>query len=304
LLLLELGARATPSLMRDENEVRLPALADALRLYTRSGLVKQHVPGDTLTAEGRERAAVYTGSDVIFTVPESKRLRLDLAKNHIIHWLVDRAMLSVALLTQVAASQPLQPQLLDTQPADEGAATPASVPIDVVRHRVQSLSRLFKFEFMYRADASFDAIFEELLAGMCDSGELARESNRIGPGPGRDGLDGAGWLEFHAAVLRNFLEAYRIAAISARTLVKGPAEEKELVARGLRIGERMFLEGKIERSEAVSRPTLANAFGAFVDQGYLLRHQQLLQLSETFASEDAARTIEARVAAFLPSSAR
>jgi hypothetical protein len=69
--------------------------------------------------------------------------------------------------------------------------------------------------------------------------------------------------------------------------------------RALRAGEEMFLGGEIERSEAVCQPTLANAFAAFVDQGYLERKEGKFTLSGSFASEDAAETIEARVAGYL-----
>ena len=61
----------------------------------------------------------------------------------------------------------------------------------------------------------------------------------------------------------------------------------------------MFLGGEIERSEAVSRPTLENAFAAFIEQGYLKRREGKLALAESFASEEAAETIEARVAGYL-----
>jgi len=100
-------------------------------------------------------------------------------------------------------------------------------------------------------------------------------------------------------VLRNFLEAYRIAARSARVLLRGPLAEKELAEKALRVGEQMFLGGEIERAEAVSQPTLENAFAAFLEQGYLKRVDGKLGLAESFASEETAATIEARVASYL-----
>ena len=41
----------------------------------------------------------------------------------------------------------------------------AAVADDILRERVRDLSRLFKFEFMYRADTSFDEIFHDALGG-------------------------------------------------------------------------------------------------------------------------------------------
>jgi glycerol-3-phosphate O-acyltransferase len=163
---------------------------------------------------------------------------------------------------------------------------------------------------MFRADAPFDQIFDDALGDMIAAGELAQAEPRASTsglfgdsalrlGLGHDGLDGRGWVVFYAAVVRNFLEAYRIAARAVRVLVRGPLTEKELAQKALRVGEKLFLGGEIERSEAVSQPTLENAFGAFIDQGYLRRHEGKLALAESFASEATAETIEARVASYL-----
>jgi len=99
--------------------------------------------------------------------------------------------------------------------------------------------------------------------------------------------------------VRNFLEGYRVAARTARVLTRGPLAEKELTQRALRVGEQMYLGGEIERSEAVSRPVLENAFDAFVDQGYLARLAGKLTLAESFASEEAAQAIEAKISGYL-----
>ncbi len=278
LLVQRLGARTAPSLTRSAGDMREPAIREAAQIYVRGGLVRQHVPGDTLTGAARRRARIYTGDDVIYTVADDQRLMLDLSKNVIVHLFVDRSLVSVALL-----SPPGPP-----------------APRAQVRERVQSLSRLFKLEFMFRADAPFEQIFDETVGDMADHGELrAGDGDTLALGPGHDGLDGRGWVTFYASVVRNFLEAYRVAARSARVLARGPLTEKELAQRALRIGEQMFLGGEIERSEAVSQPTLENAFAAFIDQGYLARHEGKLALAESFASEEAAGTIEARVASYL-----
>jgi glycerol-3-phosphate O-acyltransferase len=134
---------------------------------------------------------------------------------------------------------------------------------------------------------------------MLAAGELAREGDAIGFGPGHDGLDGRGWVIFYAAVIRNFVEGYRIAARALRALTKGPMAEKDLVGRALRLGEQMFLAGDIERSEAVSRPAIENAFSAFVEQGYVTRADGKLALAESFSSEDAVPAIEGRIAGYL-----
>jgi glycerol-3-phosphate O-acyltransferase len=283
-LVRRLGARTTPSLMRGA-ELREPSIRDAATVYVRGGLIRQHVPGDTLTGKARRRARIYTGDDVIYTVPDDQRLMLDLSKNMIVHLFADRALIAVALRSLLASGNEAQ-------------------PLAALRDRVQSLSRLFKLEFMFRADAGFDRIFDEALNDMDASGELSRGADpggSVAVGPGHDGLDGRGWLAFYAAVLTNFLESYRIAARAARVLLRGEMAEKDLLARALQIGEQMFLGGEVERSEAVSRPVIANAFAAFVQQGYLTRSAGKLSLAASFATEDAAQAIEAKVAGYLGS---
>ncbi len=130
-LVQHLGARTAPSLTRSGGDLREAAVREAAQLYVRGGLVRQHVPGDTLTGAARQRARIYSGDDVIYMVADDKRLMLDLSKNIIVHLFVDRALVSVALLS------PPGPPASRAQ----------------VRERVRSLSRLFKLEFMFRADA-------------------------------------------------------------------------------------------------------------------------------------------------------
>jgi glycerol-3-phosphate O-acyltransferase len=272
-----LGARTAPSLTRSSGELREAAVREAALLYVRGGLVRQHVPGDTRTGTAKRRAKIYTGDDVIYTVPDDQRIVLDIPKNVIIHLFIDRALVSLALLA------------------------PPGPPItkNELGQRVQSLSRLFKHEFMFRADAGFETIFADTLSDMVRSGELLIEGDHVGFGPGHDGLDGRGWIAFFAAVVRNFVESYRVAARTVRVLEKGPLTEKDLATRALRVGEQMFLGGEIERSEAVSQPVFENAFMAFVDQGYLARSSGKLALAPSFAGEAEAAAIEGTIAAYL-----
>ncbi|MSP25507.1 MAG: hypothetical protein EXR75_10150 [Myxococcales bacterium] len=281
-LLLAEGARATPSLVQPgATEAREAGLVEALRLYVRGGLVAQHVPGQML-AEQKQRARLYTGVDVIFTVPENKRVRLDFAKNHILHFLVDRALVAVALTSSSTPS--LHPE--------------RTLEIATLRVRVLELSRLFKREFMFRADAAFEQIFDDVLGGMLARGELVRRDDLIGPGAGHEGLDGDGWLDFYAATLRNYFEAYVVAARGLEALLKGPLSKKELVMRALKTGQRMFLRGEIERAEAVARTTIENAFEVFVEQGYLVREKESLRLSLSFESPEGVRAVEGRIRGF------
>lgn len=272
------GARLAPSLrLADTDALREQGFVEAMRLYVQSGLVAQHVPGE-LRREGRRRERLYTGTDVLFTIPDDKRVRLDFAKNHIVHFLVDRALVATAFRSSRGT----------------GSRT-----IPVVRERVQALSRLFKLEFMFRADAGFERIFDETLAAMIADGELVREGDSLAEGKGHDGEDGASWLRFHAATLQNFIEGYLVAARSLEALLKGKLAKKDLATRALKTGERMTVRGEIERTEAVLRPLFENAFESFVEQGYLVRVDGGYALATSFATEAGIGAVQGRIAAFL-----
>ncbi len=272
------GARMARSLVTSSGALRPDAIRDAAQLFVKGELVVAHVPGQALAGDAKRRAAIYTGDDVVYAVPDEKRLTLSLAKNIILHLFASRALVSTALSMQA-----------------EAAPT-----VDVVRERVRLLSRLFKYELMFRADASFDAIFLETISEMERDGELVRDADdTFGFGVGHDGESGQGWVRLYAEVLRPFVEGYRVAARTAATLLKGPAPAKELVKRALVTGDRMFLSGEIGRREAIARPMFETAFEALVDLQYLAREDGKLALAPTFASAETVTAIEARVRDFV-----
>ncbi|MBV9945661.1 MAG: 1-acyl-sn-glycerol-3-phosphate acyltransferase, partial [Myxococcales bacterium] len=259
-LLQRCGARFSPSLVEGAGAaIRTAALREAVDLFVRAEHVEAHRVGD----------------DTIYVVPPDARLSLDLAKNVIIHFFVPRATVANALF-----AKPGPP-----------------LPFDAVRERVLALSRLFKYEFTFRADAPFEQIFEEEVAAMEADGELSREGGPGGPALVPRGEDGREQLELYARLLENFIEGYRVAARGLSPLVRGPVASKELLRRAMTAGERMFLAGEIARREAVSSPVLENAYASFVDQGYLSRSDGKLALTESYATASAVATIEGRLAA-------
>jgi glycerol-3-phosphate O-acyltransferase len=239
-------------------------LHEAVELFVRAGHVEARRVGD----------------DVIYLVPASERMSLDLAKNVIIHFFVERALFATALL----------------------ASPGPPLPLTMVRERVLALSRIFKYEFSFRTDAPFDRIFGDGVASMVEDSELSiLESDAGDAGPtlvprGKDGLE---QLDLYANILENFLEGYRVAARGLSTLLRGPLTPRDLAKRAITTGERMYLAKEIGRREAVSRPMLENAYCSFVDQGYLARREGKVALTESYASASAVATIEARFQLFL-----
>jgi glycerol-3-phosphate O-acyltransferase len=221
-------------------------------------------------------------------------MSLDLAKNGIIHFFAARALIATALLAHPGPPIP-------APPGPDGSSGPLSPPVEMgaARERVLALSRLFKYEFMFRSDAPFEKIFEEEILGMQRDGELGSSSGAPGGvvmfAP--EGPSGRDQITLYARLLENFLEGYRVAARGLAALLRAPLANKDLVKRALVTGERMVLAGEISRPEAVSRPLIENAYASFVDQGYLARDSGKVSLTESYATAGAVATIESRIVA-------
>jgi glycerol-3-phosphate O-acyltransferase len=240
----ESDARMTPSTSTVTGRLRPEAIREAAQLFIDAALIEAHAPAEP----DADSQVEGIGPETIYTIPDGKRLELDSSKNMILHFFLERSLVSVALL----------------------ASPGVPLPRDLVRDRVQKLSRLFKHEFRFRADAPFAEIFQDTLEQMSGVSELAVDAEgRIDTGPGRLGWTGREWLLTYAAFLRNFLESYRIAARGLGALLKGPMLEKELVKKTLQTGKRMFFTGEVERPEAVSQPTVKNALAALADHGFI-----------------------------------
>ena len=271
------GARFTASLADPGgDDIRVSSVREACELFVRAGHIEIKTPG--VLASGRAPRP-RPGPDAFYVVPDEARLSLDLSKNIVVHFFVSRALVATALLGS--------PQT--------GGGAYARAPIDVVREKVRALSRLFKYEFQFRADASFEQIFEETLQSM----ERDREVVRAGQELRVAAEHGQAQVALYAEIVRNFVEGYRVAARGLLPLLKGPLTIKDTARRALVSGERMFLSREIERREAVSQPLFENAYAVFVDQGYVTRTEGKIALPESYATEAAVRTIEARIAGYL-----
>ncbi len=277
------GARFTPSLVApatantERVELRGNAIREACELLLRAGHLEVHRPGAPVSPRGRDKTA-RPGPDAIYVVPDADRLSLDIAKNLVVHFFVSRAMIATPLIASARSGD-------------------AAIASSLLADRVQALSRLFKYELQFRADATFETIFSETLGLMEADGEVVLDADgSVSLPPQGEGRERAA---LHARMVRNFVEGYRVAARALAALLRGPLAPKDLTKRAITAGERMFLAGEVELREAVSRPVLENAFLAFVDQGYLARTDGKYVLPSSYATAEAVKTIEARIASFL-----
>lgn len=268
-LLRRMGARVTMATTLPDGTLRHASIREALQMFADAELLDVSLGA---VAEGTDER----GSASIYAVVESRRIQLDTSKNIIVHFFVERGLVAMSL--------------------DQRAAP---TPVDAVRERVLWISRLFKHEFRFRADAPFTEIFEDTLDALIEDGHLARRDGLLEAGPGTAGCDGTAWLTTYSSILRNFVEGYAVAARSLQALLAEPLSEKELIKHALSVGHQMYLDGTIERRESISKPLLSNAYHAFVELGYLKSREGKWEVTETFAARESLIEIERAIFAYI-----
>ena len=225
-----LGARVADSLLAEDGEsLREETFEEAVQLFLDAKLLRY----------------AEKGASPIYTVPDPRRLALEYYKNNVLHFFVPSAMIS-AVVEQVG---------------EEG-----ELEVAALREEVRWLSRLFKYEFMYRADAPFEAIFEDALGTMEGAGELVRageDGERVRVGEGEAGAR----VPLFASMLRSYFEGYLLAVRALQQVGADGVERKAWMKRALTIGQRMYLAGELERREAVSKPKMESALKALKDLG-------------------------------------
>ncbi len=225
-VLRRMGARPAKSLLNESGALRGETLEEAIALFEDAKLL---------------RAVTADGGEVIYNVPEQRRLALEYYKNNILNFFVPRALISAAMARY------------GEEPA----------PVKDLREQVRWLSRLFKYEFMYRADAPYDAIFGDALAAMVSDSEIDWSGDEVRLGNAGEHLD------IYAAMIRSYFEAYLLAVGALTLLDEGPMTRKEWVTRTMALGQRMYLAGELELRESISKPKLDNALLALKDLGFI-----------------------------------
>ncbi len=230
--------------------------------------VQRFVEQKAVAVERAGRADV----EPIYRVIDERRIQLDYYKNALMNYMAPAALICRSL--QRRSNQCTYDDLY----ADN-----------------RFLSRLFKREFLYRADATFATHFDDALAslaarGFCDVHEdgrvVIREPESVG---------------MLAGQLDSFLQGYWVTVTTAAELKQFPMWKRELVDRALERARRAFLEGQISRAEAASRTLVSNAIGWMIAVGVLETDgskRQSLKLSEAFAG-DALDKLTGDIAAFL-----
>jgi glycerol-3-phosphate O-acyltransferase len=257
------GARVAKPIVDGEDQFRPETLEETIRLFTDARLL-------TTVDDGRgDPKKGEPADEAIYAVPEHRRIALEYHKNTILHFFVPSALIASSLLAM----------------GGEAAR-------EAVRERVRKLSRLFKLEFQYRADAEFDEIFADALESMQQAGEVEIKGETVRRGGGPEG----GRVSTYAEMLRTYFEAYRLTLFSVRPLQGGVASftKKEWLKGVLARGQRRWLAGQITLRESLSRPKIENALAAFHDHQVIRLEAETIKpgpaIAERFGELDAMLT--------------
>jgi glycerol-3-phosphate O-acyltransferase len=265
------GARVARTVTREDSQVvppperraeievsrdmlRLDAIDETLGLFRDAKLV------DT---EGEGDARVHS-------VPANQRIGLEYHKNTVLSFFVPSALISSSLVIH----------------GDERMGE------ERLREAVARLSRLFKYEFMYRADASFDEIFDDALRKMIDAGEVERSDEGLRP---REGS----LVPTYAGMLRTYFESYRLAVLALRDLPPGPTKQKDWVKQTLTRGQRLYASGEIALRESLSKEKLGNALSALHDMGLVRLLGDTMEPGAALRDDEALGALERRLAKYL-----
>lgn len=242
------GGRLSESLTGSADRVatredRNAAVLEAVQSLVEQGLV-------SVDRAGRSDA------EPIYRIPEDRRLALDFYKNGVMNQCAPAAL--VARAAQKQAGTRLRYQQLHDD--------------------TRFLSRLFKREFLYRADSGFTTYFDDSLAQLAIRGYLDVHDD------GTVVIHNPAAMRLLAALLDSFVEAYWVTCRTLQDLREFPLWDKELASRALERARRAFFEGEITRPEAANRTLIETALSYFVGTAVISLAQDGKRKTATLAA--------------------
>jgi len=202
------------------------AIAEAATRFARDGLI----------------SVKHTGEDAVYAAVEQRRLELDYYRNNIIHHFVPAAIFVLALESFAAEA----------------------VPPQTLNQRIRELSRLFKYEFLFRSERDFEAVVRGANDSLAAQQALHEENGFVVRNEA-----GADRRSVFRAVLEHFVECYWLVARELERLRGGLLHQRELVAQILRQGQKLYVRGDIQLQETLNKEVIKNALLSFTDRGIL-----------------------------------
>ena len=253
----KMGARVAHQLRVGDGRIREDTIDEALALFLDARLIVAH----------------DTGPEPIYTIDSERRIALEYYQNTVIHFFVPRALVAVGLLVD----------------KDDW------VDADRLNDRVQQLSRLFKHEFIFRTDATFDEIFADTVREMAEDGEIETRNGQI---QATEGIKRQR-LRRYSTMLQTFFESYLLALRGAEIVLDGPIPKKDWYKRTLALGQQMYLAGEIERRESLSKLKLETALKALEDYRLVQLNGDDLERGDGVENVADLHALEPKITSFL-----
>jgi glycerol-3-phosphate O-acyltransferase len=217
---------------------REKAIEDALELFEQSHLIEK------LGIEEEDRNTEI--EEIIYSVPDEKRLNLEYYKNNILNFFVSVSFVSVSILSNQEDSIPLYRILED----------------------YRFFKRLFKNEFIFdhRVDdlEEVNRVLDYMLeTGMILGSDRSEEDRIEVRGRGRV------VMRSFAGLIHNYFESYWVVIRACSYLKKGSRSERDFRKKIQSLGTRMYKKGEITRGEALSTQNYNSAILFLVDAGIL-----------------------------------
>ena len=184
----------------------------------------------------------------IFQAVEGRRISLDYYRNNILHFFLPGALLAVSIRSA----------------ADVSMTTGLKAAGEDVRRHFGFISRLFDGEFVYPGGVIGGALYDRAVENLVAAGLV-----HLGPGGSLEVRpEERPTLALMRSQILQLLESYLIVIRTIRTL-KTNIRKKEFLKRALKTGTMLYRKGDIERAEAISEVSFANAIRYALERGIL-----------------------------------
>jgi glycerol-3-phosphate O-acyltransferase len=230
------------SLSRAEERINLSDEPEsALDPFETRGEALKDLTDEALALLKRLIDKVEKLGQTMYTVPDGQRIELDYYRNGILGLMAPEVIVCAVV-----------------------ASHWRGIRDDRLNVEARWLSDLFKLEFIYRNDVSFEEIIGTILTTLTEVGLIERKGAlwRISDQMEEEALT-------LSSALRHLMECYWVAAHTLKATASSPMEAKAWVKTASEQAELAFLQGEIRRKEAASTVTLANALQWFVRQGWV-----------------------------------
>ena len=214
------------------------------------------------------------GTDPVWRIGVDQHLVAAFYRNTLIHILVDRAILELALLT--------------VSELDEDAELPPGGEFQVAWEEAKRLRDLLKFEFFFPSRDEFEADLRTELAILA-----GREVEASSAAEAAELLSCARPHLAHL-VLRPFLDAYLVLADRLADRGDSAVDEADLLAETLAVGRQWQLQRRIASAESVSLELYKTALTLARHRGLLEAGDEIAAKREAFAAEvsDSVRRVQ------------